>query len=719
MLRPQQTSSEHSSTAPRANREAAESLTVQPLLELQQSVGNQAVLRLLGARTSPSVQRKCASCAPCSHCEDEEELMRKPRENSSTSGLIIQRAANDRGTSGTSATPLRGLIVEDNARQISAGQMRKSEFLSSLRTDVCATADQALTRAGRTTKGCPYLERWLSYYATRDSSYIERSLRRYAPEAAGARTAREYIPAVSRRVARAVDVWATTGQLTGVPEGVSLDQPGSESAPAAERSSTATAETEPVARKARDGQVEETGGPTEIKEQLGTGHSLDAGVRGRMEAAFGTSFSNVRVHTTSTAGKLSDNLKARAFTVGQNIAFSTGEYRPGTLVGDALIAHELAHTLQQKNGNGSPKTKQKETREDSSLEADADTAAVGAVASIWGMAKALVGNTVRNVMPALRSGLKLQKCSSEHCPTGYSWQVVNTSALASGCACTWQCLRGASSGPSISGRDQPRILNMPSPVTRAGVTSGIPGQTLYCGCMPLRDSDGNIIGHPPAGRGVNQDYTGAAAGAAGMRGGGYRPPQTTDVRPPAAEVRSAGGGGGGSRAGGGGAGPVAPGPVRPPGPSVQSQSGSGGGGGPTTPGTTTTTPAPGSTTTPGPTGRPAPGAAPPTPAPAGAGPGPGPAPGAARIHEPSAGHIFRNAPGHLVNDTPANRQLLVDTASNPSNLLGTDRFGNNWYAQTRPDGSQVWVSARNGEIRNGGVNPTPRPFNPSTGLSNP
>jgi len=90
----------------------------------------------------------------------------------------------------------------------------------------------------------------------------------------------------------------------------------------------------------------------------------------------------------------------------------------------------------------------------------------------------------------------------------------------------------------------------------------------------------------------------------------------------------------------------------------------------------------------------------------------------ATIAEDNAGHIFREAEGHLA-DTPANRKLLTDTASKAENYLGKDNWGNHWYAETRPDGSQVWAQVRNGQIRNGGLNSTARPWTPTTGMSSP
>ena len=72
------------------------------------------------------------------------------------------------------------------------------------------------------------------------------------------------------------------------------------------------------------------------------------------------------------------------------------------------------------------------------------------------------------------------------------------------------------------------------------------------------------------------------------------------------------------------------------------------------------------------------------------------------------GHIFK--PSHNLIDTVANRQLIIDVANNPASRQGIDRFGNVWSAATQVDGTQVWVSTRNGIIQNAGVNISPETF---------
>lgn len=77
------------------------------------------------------------------------------------------------------------------------------------------------------------------------------------------------------------------------------------------------------------------------------GQPLDAETRAFMERRFGHDFSRVRVYTDGTAAKSAQSVNALAYTVGQSVVFDAGQYSPRTNEGRRLIAHELAHTLQQ------------------------------------------------------------------------------------------------------------------------------------------------------------------------------------------------------------------------------------------------------------------------------------------------------------------------------------------------------------------------------------
>ncbi|MGW1169436.1 eCIS core domain-containing protein [Streptomyces sp. NPDC002550] len=78
----------------------------------------------------------------------------------------------------------------------------------------------------------------------------------------------------------------------------------------------------------------------------GAGHPLDPGVRRELEARLGHDFSRVRVHTDEDSAALADLVGADAVTVGQEIFFRKGAFRPGTEDGRRLLSHELLHTVQ-------------------------------------------------------------------------------------------------------------------------------------------------------------------------------------------------------------------------------------------------------------------------------------------------------------------------------------------------------------------------------------
>jgi hypothetical protein len=120
----------------------------------------------------------------------------------------------------------------------------------------------------------------------------------------------------------------------------------------------------------------------------------------------------VRTHTDAAARRLSEEQNARAFTVGNHVAFGGGEYRPGTLVGDALIAHEFAHVVQQGGGSQAVAAKEVGGCRYHALEENADEVAVSAVASLVG-GKGALSKVPRQAIPGLRSGLQLQRCSKD------------------------------------------------------------------------------------------------------------------------------------------------------------------------------------------------------------------------------------------------------------------------------------------------------------------
>lgn len=84
-----------------------------------------------------------------------------------------------------------------------------------------------------------------------------------------------------------------------------------------------------------------------IHASRGGGHPMPTALRSQMESGFETDFSRVRLHTGSAAEAMSNDLRAKAFTYGNDIYFNRGQYSPDTTAGQHLIAHELTHVVQQ------------------------------------------------------------------------------------------------------------------------------------------------------------------------------------------------------------------------------------------------------------------------------------------------------------------------------------------------------------------------------------
>ena len=79
----------------------------------------------------------------------------------------------------------------------------------------------------------------------------------------------------------------------------------------------------------------------------GGGHPLLAQLRGFFEPRFGRDFSQVRVHSGRQAAASAQAIQARAYTRGRDVVFGSGEYAPDSHRGRWLVAHELAHVVQQ------------------------------------------------------------------------------------------------------------------------------------------------------------------------------------------------------------------------------------------------------------------------------------------------------------------------------------------------------------------------------------
>ncbi|HUH03376.1 MAG TPA: DUF4157 domain-containing protein, partial [Kofleriaceae bacterium] len=83
----------------------------------------------------------------------------------------------------------------------------------------------------------------------------------------------------------------------------------------------------------------------------GSGEPLPVGLRGRLEGALGADLSGVRTHQGGNSARAATALSANAFAQGQDIHFAPGRYDPESPAGERLIAHEVAHTVQQQGAS--------------------------------------------------------------------------------------------------------------------------------------------------------------------------------------------------------------------------------------------------------------------------------------------------------------------------------------------------------------------------------
>ncbi len=336
------------------------------------------------------------------------------------------RSLDEKGesrTAGASGQASR-LIVEDGVDGLQPGQMRRGDYLDRLEHVVLERAEEALKGTVWTAQGCPWIAYWFGYYRSQDAVHLESAIHRYIPDAAAADTAERYVELVAARIERGLARFARTGSLGDIPHGAPRSLPAGVSwsdiidSAGGRRSSylarlermrtetpaaAAALETLGAEAVARENRVEQ------IREQLGEGEPLAADVRSRMSDALGEDVGDARIHADSRSAALAAREDARAFTVGRDVVFGAGEYRPGTLTGEGLIAHELAHVLQQRDAG------EEEPAATESVERDAERSTRGAL--VRSLARGLRGfrglmeGMRENAKPALKSGLQLARCT--------------------------------------------------------------------------------------------------------------------------------------------------------------------------------------------------------------------------------------------------------------------------------------------------------------------
>ncbi len=293
------------------------------------------------------------------------------------------------------------VLVEDH-QEPGPGQLQRSAFLERLRPHVMSVCDAELQAVGQTAEGCPYLQRAFSRVEDAPAAHVERLARRYTRS--GASDAEALLTAMTERAGSAVRQWVAQG-APDIPD-ASVDRLMLKANPTGAGPTAAAPSASPAA----------------VRSSLGAGRPLDAGMRARLEPAFQSQLDHVRVHDDANAARLARDMDARAFTVGAHVAFGSGEYQPGTPMGDALLAHEVAHTLQQQRYSGAGAT-------DAELEHDADSAAIHAAAHLHGddSVRGLMG---RGYSPGAFTGLRLSRCGKPDLGEKKSAHTIEVERLA-------------------------------------------------------------------------------------------------------------------------------------------------------------------------------------------------------------------------------------------------------------------------------------------------
>ena len=163
------------------------------------------------------------------------------------------------------------------------------------------------------------------------------------------------------------------------------------------------------------GSREESGeAPSTVYDVLHSrGEALDSQQRTFFEGRFGHDFGRVRVHTDAAAAESASAVNASAFTVGHHVVFGRNQFQPGTSVGRELLAHELAHVVQQR-GASVPSSGLRIGAQSSPLEASADRAASNALAGVGASSSASSAPMISRETKDAGAPAAKKQCAATH-----------------------------------------------------------------------------------------------------------------------------------------------------------------------------------------------------------------------------------------------------------------------------------------------------------------
>lgn len=174
-------------------------------------------------------------------------------------------------------------------------------------------------------------------------------------------------------------------------------------------------------------QAAHDGLPASVREVLDSpGQPLDAETRAFFEPRFRHEFGKVRIHADSRAAESAQAVNALAYTVGNHISFGADAYRPQGAQGRKLIAHELAHVVQQSQNAGPSSS-------EAHLEADADRAASTVISQ--GFSSVAAGGGKNGIQRQSAGGGGASTPAAPTAPTAAQQRIIDDARRAAAIRC--------------------------------------------------------------------------------------------------------------------------------------------------------------------------------------------------------------------------------------------------------------------------------------------